>query len=431
MNEVEFVKSWLQELDQSQWRSSSAIERSQRQALGKILTHAHRTVPFYRDRFKSVIGNKRFNWSRWGDIPIVTKDEVIEHREALTSNDVPPEHGTVTSATTSGSMGTPLTLCRARNVELRSHCIVHRCFQWHGFDMTARMAYIIPTWDDNARDPVVKRYGYWTPVARLLGVRGDLIVFGINTPVEKQIELLRHFSPKYVHTLPTNARALARRLDGKPVDGLEKLVLAGESLSDEDRAECEQGFGAVIIDRYGAMETGQIALQCPSGNHYHVQSENLLLEVVGPDGTVVEPGESGRVVATTLHNYAFPLIRYQLDDIVTLGRPCSCGRGLPVIEKILGRSRHMFRFPDGTEVWPSLGAGLAILSPRQWQVAQTGPLELEIRYVPADPSQPSDYNRMTAFIRRQFRQNLNVRYRRLVSLPTPPGGKFHDYINEL
>ena len=91
----------------------------------------------------------------------------------------------------------------------------------------------------------------------------------------------------------------------------------------------------------------------------------------------------------------------------------------------------MFRFPDGQEVWPSLGAGIEILSPRQWQVAQTGPLELEVRYVPADPDKPSDYDRMTAFIRRQLRQNLSVRYKRLVSLPTLPGGKFHDYINEL
>ena len=231
--------------------------------------------------------------------------------------------------------------------------------------------------------------------------------------------------------MPTNARSLARRLEGKPLDGLDKLFLVGECFSDEDRAECEHGFAAAAVDRFGAMETGQMALQCPAGNHYHLQSENVLLEVLRPDGAPVKPGESGRVVVTTLHNYAFPLIRYEIDDAVTLGHPCSCGRGLPVIEKILGRRRHMFLFPDGSEMWPTLMHGMGNLSVRQWQVAQTGPLELEVRYVPANPDKSSDYDRMTAFIRRQFRQNLSVRYKRLDRLPALPGGKFHNYINEL
>ncbi len=91
----------------------------------------------------------------------------------------------------------------------------------------------------------------------------------------------------------------------------------------------------------------------------------------------------------------------------------------------------MFRFPDGSEVWPSLGLGLKILSPRQWQVAQIGPLELEVCYVPGDPDKPSDYDQMTAYIRKQLRQNLSVRYRRFDNLPSLPSGKFHDYVNEL
>ena len=115
---------------------------------------------------------------------------------------------------------------------------------------------------------------------------------------------------------------------------MEKLYLAGESISPGTRTEIEEGFGADVVDRYGAMETGQMALQCPEGIHYHVQSENVVVEVVNADGQPVEPGEQGRVVVTTLHNYAFPLIRYQIDDVVTLGDSCSCGTWSP------GRQQH-------------------------------------------------------------------------------------------
>lgn len=393
--------------------------------------HARRTVPFYRDRLGAVIDGDRLNWSGWRDLPILTREEVFDRRDALTSCDVPAEHGKVASKTTSGSIGKPLTVLMTRTADLRSMGLVHRCFLWHDFDVTARMAYIMPYFVDRAQYPEAERYEYWTVPTQLLSIKGELLILSISATVEQQIEWLRRERPRYLHTFPSNARALARRLEGEPIEGLEKLFLVGESSGAELRAECQQAFAVDIVDRYGAMETGQLALQCPTGCHYHVHSENVLLEVLGPDGCPVAPGESGTVVVTTLHNYAFPLIRYRLDDIATVGSPCACGRGLPVIEEILGRTRHIFRFPDGSEIWPSLGDAIVPLAPRHWQVAQVGPLEIEVRYVPEDFGHRPDYDHVTAFIRKQFRQHVSVRYRRLDSLPALPGGKFHDYVCEL
>ena len=64
------------------------------------------------------------------------------------------------------------------------------------------------------------------------------------------------------------------------------------------------------------------------------------------------PGETGQIVITDLLNYAAPLIRYRNEDMGNLfGRPCSCGRGLPLMDKVTGRIYDMFILPDGSQVY--------------------------------------------------------------------------------
>lgn len=429
MDEVWFMRMWLGELERSQWRSAQQIASGQRRALRRLVRHARRTVPFYRSRLDCLEGDVIDEVS-WRQIPVLTRSEVANHRDLLASEAVPARHGAVQSKTTSGSVGMPLTFLRTREAELRSRGLSHRGFQWHGFDMTSRMAFITVL-AKRSFYPSFERHAFWTDTTRLLGIKGELVALDIGTPVDQQIAWLREVRPRYLHTVPTNARALARALGGDRIEGLEKLYLVGETISDELRAECRASLCAEIVERYGAMETGSLALQCPTGRHLHVQSENVLLEVLDSDGKPVGPGESGEVVVTTLHNYAFPLIRYRLGDIVTVGEPCACGRGLPVIEKVLGRSRQMFRFPDGTSVWPSLGQAINLLGARHWQVAQVGPLELEVRFVHDGSGRVPEFDKATVYIREQLRQDVLVSYKRVKTLPALPGGKFHDYVNEL
>ena len=70
----------------------------------------------------------------------------------------------------------------------------------------------------------------------------------------------------------------------------------------------------------------------------------------------------------------------------------------------------MFRFPDGSEIWPSLGEAVWPLRPKQWQVAQVGPLEIEIRYVPEDAEHQADYDQITALICDRLHQQVQVSF---------------------
>ena len=95
-----------------------------------------------------------------------------------------------------------------------------------------------------------------------------------------------------------------------------------------------------VKNLYSTTEAGYIASPCPSGTGLHVHSENVIAEVLDERDRPCAPGQTGRLVFTTLHNFLAPFIRYDILDEVTLAsEPCPCGRGLPLWTRVEGR-RH-------------------------------------------------------------------------------------------
>jgi phenylacetate-CoA ligase len=159
----------------------------------------------------------------------------------------------------------------------------------------------------------------------------------------------------------------------------------------------------------------------------------VLLEILDDTGTPCPPNTLGQLIATPFYNFAMPLIRYALNDVVETGSPCSCGRSLPVLRNIFGRTRNMFHFPGQTQLQPDFKTvnWLKYIAPKQWQVAQTGPLEIEIRIVPSKPEADMDFDGMTAYIHQLLRDDITVRYSLVNEIPRLNSGKYEDYVCEL
>ncbi len=146
-------------------------------------------------------------------------------------------------------------------------------------------------------------------------------------------------------------------IDNKLKDLRPKLALSlGSTVTDEIREYVREGLGAKIIDRYSSEETGYIAVQCPKHNHLHVMSPITYVEIVDDEGAPCPVGKPGRVLLTTMQNYAMPLLRYEIGDMAEWGDPCDCGIGLPVIKKLWGRTRHLVTNPDGKRTYARIYA---------------------------------------------------------------------------
>jgi phenylacetate-CoA ligase len=161
---------------------------------------------------------------------------------------------------------------------------------------------------------------------------------------------------------------------------------AANHLLPQYRATMESVFDAPVFERYAAGETGLVASHCGEGA-LHVQAENLIVEIVDAHGGPARPGELGRVLVTTLRNPSMPLLRYELGDLAVAGpnEPCACGRGLPVITSVAGRTTDQLRRSDGGTIDPHEVFALMLRAAPQavdFQLRQGEDLTVEADIVP-------------------------------------------------
>jgi len=203
------------------------------------------------------------------------------------------------------------------------------------------------------------------------------------------------------------------------------------------REVCRQAWNVPVVDTYSSQEVGYIALQCPTCERYHVQAENVFVEILREDGTSCSHGEVGRVVVTTLHNYATPLIRYAIGDYAEVGEPCSCGRGLPVLNRILGRQRNMLVLPHGDQRWPVFDIDLRNREPRflsvvrQMQVVQRTLDQIDVSLVTARRLDNAEESSLRQHIESALGGAFRIRLHYVASIPRSHTGKFEDFRSDV
>lgn len=171
----------------------------------------------------------------------------------------------------------------------------------------------------------------------------------LKRTIPELLSELHRLRPNYLFVNGIVARQLAvaqLESDFEPIK-VEQLLTVSDRIDPQLRDLIRDVFGARIIDRYSSEEFGYIALQCPVHDHLHICSPSLVVEIVDENGNACEIGVPGRVLVTSLHNFAMPLIRYDIGDIAEFGEPCDTGLNWPVINQVNGRIRDSITLPDG------------------------------------------------------------------------------------
>ena len=168
-------------------------------------------------------------------------------------------------------------------------------------------------------------------------------------------------------------------------------------------------------------------------NHYHVQSETCLVEILNEKGTACVPGEIGRVVVTHLHNHVMPLIRYEVGDFAIMGEPCECGIRLPTLQRIMGRTRNLITYPDGSRQWPiyNMMRLVELLPNAQFQLIQKSLEHMILRI--GTGKQVTDETRlaMAAIINERLKFPFRFEFEVMPQIPRSRSGKFEDFISEV
>jgi phenylacetate-CoA ligase len=418
------------QLEQSQWWSAEQLREAQLEQLTLLLRHAAEHVPLYRERFArcGYEAQGRLTWESFSRLPVLGRADLQERRDDLVSKLPMPHHGRLREGQSSGSTGRPVQFLKTGLTQLFEQALVVRDHRWHERDLLAKHAVIRTTVEKG-------EWRGWGADIEQLFWTGPSATLNIRAAIDQQARWLRQQKPRYLLTHPSNARALALHCIGKPiaVPRLAEVRVFGEVVPEDLGSIVRTAWNAELTDTYSSEEFGTLALQCGQFRRYHVQSEHVLLEVVDGNGEPVAPHTPGRVLLTNLHNFAMPLIRYEIGDYATRAEPCACGRGLPVLGKILGRARNLVTLPDGSTHWPSFPAEMwtAIAPIRQFRLIQKTAIRIEARLVSARPLNDAEAAALVTALQVKLGYPFEIDIVLVDHIPHNPNAKFEDFVSEL
>ena len=398
--------------DEVYFRFAAALERSERlpraaldaarhDLLTRLVTFAHNHSPFYRGRLDPLISTApRVALEAWNNIPILHRAELQAALDRINPSWIPPEAGPIFSLQSSGSTGAPVALRTCLLSQVASECMIHRLYRWHGIDLSAPLA-SVRYYGSHARvypDGLIEeRWSYLGPLAPHYSL-------DLRHPADQVIDWLVRRQPRYLMTTPSMAYDLAIHPDAHLVRDLRllKIFAVSEGTDDYTRRIVGERLGAEMAQFYACSEAGCLALQSPDDDQLLVCEETVLLELVDERDAPVDPGEPGRVLVTSLYNYATPLIRYDTGDYATWSDiPCPSGRPLRRLRRVNGRMRNGLITADGVRMWPHqipVEEILRLLSASHVQIRQPEARKIELDYVAApDTSAPDRQSLNTLF----------------------------------
>jgi phenylacetate-CoA ligase len=356
------------------------LRRYQTELLHRFLEFTKTNISFYRD------------WGlpeapdvaslAWSQLPTIERETLASRTSEFKSSHLPRGHGQFLRGRTGGSADTPMELWVSQLFTISRIVPLYRMYSLYDID-PALPLFMFRDKNYSVRwkkDTIFRKWSYpWLPEDQL----GDRIHLDIEMPAGEQLDRVVDRSPANVNTLPWNILQLGieSRSSGK-MPSIPFFFAVGEYLAPEVTVLAEETFSSRVISILSSIEAGVIAIRCPVGEGFHIQSELLLAEILDEAGRPCEAGEFGELVVTPFYNYAMPLIRYRTGDYVVQGGDCPCGSSLPTIERFVGSKPHLFHYPDGSRRLPSIDRVRISewIGHVNWQLTQNGPGEAELRY---------------------------------------------------
>ena len=423
---------YAQLTEQNQWLPTPALEQLQLSELRQLLSHTWNQSPWYAARLEQagLDPQSRNILDDLRRLPFVTKAEINTNRDTMLAHSF---QGKVYEHCTGGSTGAPLRFYVNRASYEWRVAVSMRGYSWAGCREGDRQFYV---WGAPISPPPwAKRVKTW--LHNTLLQRRIFSSFGFSRPaMSRCAEAIRKFRPQTVIGYTNAIFLLAQHvLENKlAIVPPQAIITAAEGVNAVQRAIIEQAFDAPVFASYGSREFMLIAMECERHHGLHLSADNLLVEVVRPDGTPAGAGEIGEIVITDLHNYGMPLIRYKIGDLGALtSRTCPCGRGLPLLERVEGRVLDAIRTPDGRivpgEFFPHLLKEFDAV--REFQVIQKQLDHLTIKLVLRPDSPKEQLDRIQQEIRKVMGPAIKVEIEPVGEIPRTVSGKFRVTVSEL
>jgi phenylacetate-CoA ligase len=414
------------QLERSQWWTPAQLRAHQLLQLRNLLLHATESVPRYRDGLRALGMDSvsRLDWDGFARWPVVRKADVQADPGGFLASAYPPEHGRIAETYTTGSTGTPMRVVHTEVSQFFAQALTIREHLLHERDFSLKFAVMKHALDRTSQPG-------WGLV-NMVFPTGPGCAIGVDRDVSEQLDWLLREAPGYLMAYGSHLRALIlhSRKAGRKPQGLRQLLCYGEMPPEDLAALAMECWGVPVVPNYSCEEFSLLASRCPGHGHYVVHAENVVLEVLRDDGSACPPGEVGRIVVTGLHNFAMPLIRYELGDYGEPGTACPTGRGLPTLARVAGRRRNMLRHPAGGLRRPTFPGDLwlSVAPFEQVRLVQRELAAIEVQYALPRELTTAEHASLKEKLQDKLGFPFALTFTRVVRVERKASEKFEDFV---
>ena len=419
-------------LRKTQWLPPHTIQQLQLTRLRALLEHSYTHVPYWRELFDAIgfTPSEVTSLADLSRLPLLEKQTVREnvYFDLMSDNNRKSE---ILRISTSGSTGQPL-ICYAdrSQLELRWAATL-RSQEWTGYRFGDRCVRLWHQTIGMSRSQIIRER-----VDGLLSRRTFIPAFQIDEKnVQPFLSRIERSRPVLIDGYAESFNFLSTYLKEHNLASAKPLgvMSSAQMLPPQSRAVIEKAFQTKVYDKYGSREFSGIAYECNAGGR-HVVGESYIVEIL-KDGRPAKHGEMGEVVITDLNNYSMPLIRYRIGDLArAVEGPCPCGRGLPLIGDIEGRTQSII---VGTQKQYVPGSFfLHFLKDydyalRQFQIEQPKLGELILRIVKTNRFNQDVLQKILAMIQKFVGPDMHVTVEYVETIPLSRTGKVQVAVSKL
>lgn len=417
-------------MEAQQWWSPEELQGLQIERLRALLTDAAENTPYYHEMFRAQDFDPRAidSLDALQRLPFLTKQLIRDNSEALKSRRAVG----LSRFNTGGSSGEPLIFFIGKQRVSHDVAAKWRATRWWGVDIG---------------DPEIVVWG--SPIElggqdRIKAVRDKLLRTTLLSAFEMSeanlarfVATIRRIRPRMLFGYPSSLAHIAgyAEAQGSAMDdlGIKVAFVTSERLYDHQREVIERVFACPVANGYGGRDAGFIAHQCPAGG-MHITADDIIVEIIDNDGRVLPPGQAGEIVVTHLATSDYPFIRYRTGDVGVLdaGR-CSCGRGLPLLKEIQGRTTDFVVAADGTVMH-----GLALIyvvrdveGVENFKITQESVEHLRVELVTSESFAPESLESIRAGLQQRLGASVRVDVERVDTIPAEASGKFRYVVSRV
>jgi len=418
------------QMNESQWWSQEKINQLQIKRLKQLISNCSSSVPYYKKLLQDKgLTEDDFNHiSDLQKLPFLTKTLIrnnIEEIKSINASDL-------ARFNTGGSSGEPLIFYIANERVSHDVAAKWRATQWWDVDIGDKELVI---WGS----PIELGSQDYVRLIRDKMLRTKLLpAFEMSDDkIAGFIKEIVAFRPQMLFGYPSSISLIAKYAKKSNIVlnqiGIKVVFVTSERLYDEQRDIISSVFGCPVANGYGGRDAGFIAHQCLEGG-MHITAEDIIVEIVDVEGKVLPHGQSGEVVITHLATKDFPFIRYKTGDVAILSdKQCACGRGLPLIEEIQGRTTDFIVAKNGT-----IMHGLALIyvlrdlhGMENFKIIQENIDNTTVQLITNESYDKTKDQEITKIFKMRLGQTVNIKIEHVNKIAAEKSGKFRYVISKV